>query len=90
MMQASGGLILLPYNQFVDENGNRVDYYKTYNEDFVTEKEALGYKNWKYNYLDELDNKDETRKEQTFAMTVGLNIPIPGVKGLSLDGQFMF
>ena len=50
----------------------------------------MGYKNWKYNYLDELDNKDETRKEQTFAMTVGLNIPIPGVKGLSLDGQFMF
>lgn len=90
MIQASGGLILLPYNQFVDENGNRVDYYKTYNEDFVTEKEALGYKNWKYNYLDELDNKDDTRKEQTFAMTVGLNIPIPGVKGLSLDGQFMF
>ncbi len=38
MIQASGGLILLPYNQFVDENGNRVDYYKTYNEDFVTEK----------------------------------------------------
>ena len=63
---------------------------KTYNEDFVTEKETLGYKNWKYNYLDELDNKDDTRKEQTFAMTVGLNIPIPGVKGLSLDGQFMF
>ena len=31
MIQASGGLILLPYNQFVDENGNRVDYYKTYN-----------------------------------------------------------
>ena len=81
MIQASGGLILLPYNQFVDENGNRVDYYKTYNEDFVTEKEALGYKNWKYNYLDELDNKDDTRKEQTFAMTVGFNIPIPGVKG---------
>ena len=40
--------------------------------------------------MDELDNKDDTRKEQTFAMTVGLNIPIPGVKGLSLDGQFMF
>ena len=42
MMQASGGLILLPYNQFVDENGNRVDYYKTYNEDFVTGKRNIG------------------------------------------------
>ena len=43
MIQASGGLILLPYNQFVDENGNRVDYYKTYNEDFLMEIEAFGY-----------------------------------------------
>lgn len=73
----------------VDSDGNRVDYYR-YLKDFVDEKESQGYKNWKYNYLDELDNKDDRRKEQAITMTVGLNVPIPGVKGLTVDGQFMY
>lgn len=91
VMQISSGVLpLLPYDQLVDDSGNRVDYYRTYNEDFVKEKEALGYKNWKYNYLDELDNMDDVRKEQAITLTVGLNIPVPGVKGLAVDGQFMF
>ena len=73
----------------MDSDGNRVDYYR-YLKDFVDEKESQGYKNWKYNYLDELDNKDDRRKEQAITMTVGLNVPIPGVKGLTVDGQFMY
>ena len=52
----------------------------------MNEKEGQGYKNWRYNYLDELDNMDNTRKEQAVSLTMGLNIPIPGVKGLALDG----
>ena len=68
----------MPYNQLVDDNGNRVDYYR-YNEEFVNEKEGQGYKNWRYNYLDELDNMDNTRKEQAVSLTMGLIIPIPGV-----------
>ena len=89
-MQASLGILpLMPYNQLVDDNGNRVDYYR-YEEDFVKEKEEQGYKNWKYNYLDELDNMDNTRKEQAVSLTMGLNIPVPGVKGLALDGSFMY
>lgn len=79
----------MPYNQLVDDNGNRVDYYR-YNEEFVNEKEGQGYKNWRYNYLDELDNMDNTRKEQAVSLTMGLNIPIPGVKGLALDGSLMY
>ncbi|MFR4038771.1 MAG: hypothetical protein ACLTZT_14140 [Butyricimonas faecalis] len=70
-------LPFLPYDQMVDSDGNRVDYYR-YLKDFVDEKESQGYKNWKYNYLDELDNKDDRRKEQAITMTVGLNVPIPG------------
>lgn len=89
-MQPSLGILpLMPYDQLVDDRGNRVDYYR-YNEEFVTERESLGYQSWKYNYLDELDNKDETRKEQAVSLTMGLNIPIPGVKGLALDGSFMY
>ena len=69
-MQASLGILpLMPYNQLVDDNGNRVDYYR-YEEDFVKEKEEQGYKNWKYNYLDELDNMDNTRKEQAVSLTI--------------------
>lgn len=89
-MQPSLGILpLMPYNQLVDDNGNRVDYYR-YNEEFVNEKEGQGYKNWRYNYLDELDNMDNTRKEQAVSLTMGLNIPIPGVKGLALDGSLMY
>ena len=82
-------LPLMPYDQLVDDNGNRVDYYR-YDEVFVKEREALGYQSWRYNYLDELDNKDNMRKEQAVALTMGLNIPVPGVKGLALDGSFMY
>ena len=89
-MQPSLGILpLMLYNQLVDDNGNRVDYYR-YNEEFVNEKEGQGYKNWRYNYLDELDNMDNTRKEQAVSLTMGLNIPIPGVKGLALDGSLMY
>lgn len=80
---------LMPYDYLVDDEGNRIDYYKTYNEDFVTEKENLGYKNWKYNYLDELDYMDDTRKESAVALNVGLAIPVPFVDGLVFNGQFM-
>ena len=90
VIQATSTMLpFLPYDQMVDSDGNRVDYYR-YLKDFVDEKESQGYKNWKYNYLDELDNKDDRRKEQAITMTVGLNVPIPGVKGLTVDGQFMY
>ena len=85
----TGTLPLMPYDQLVDDEGNRVDYYRTYNKDFVAQREEMGYKNWKYNYLDELDNMDNTRQEQSLGLNVALNLPIPGVKGLSLDGSFM-
>lgn len=81
-MQPSLGILpLMPYNQLVDDNGNRVDYYR-YNEEFVNEKEGQGYKNWRYNYLDELDNMDNTRKEQAVSFNDGIEYTYSGVKGL--------
>lgn len=85
-----GGLPLMPYDRLVDDEGNHVKYAKDYYEDFLAQREEMGYLDWHYDYLDELENMDKSRQEQDISLNVGLNIPIPGVKGLSFDGSFMY
>lgn len=83
-----GSNTYLPYNQIVDENGNKVYYsYNYYKGRTDTLQSLRGYKNWGYNYLEELSANDKTTKDQNYSGTISLNIPV--YKGLSVNGEFM-
>lgn len=76
----------MPYDQLVDEQGNRVYSSRTYYKGFTNSLEAKGFMNWDYNALDELDNNDNTQHSNNYSFTANLNIPI--FKGFSASGFF--
>lgn len=78
---------VMPYDQLVDDNGNRVSYSRAYYAGRLDQLEAQGYMPWRLNYLDELDMLDNTINESNYAANLGLNIPI--YKGLSFTTQYM-
>jgi len=83
-----GGNTYLPYNQIIDENGNKVYYsYNYYKGRTDTLQSQRGYMNWGYNYLDELTANDVNIKDNNYSGTISLNVPI--YKGLSANGEFM-
>ncbi|HEX6427353.1 MAG TPA: SusC/RagA family TonB-linked outer membrane protein [Niastella sp.] len=83
-----GSNTYLPYNQIIDENGNKVYYsYNYYKGRTDTLQNLRGYLNWGYNYLDELSANEKTIKDNNYSGTINLNIPI--YKGLSASGEFM-
>ena len=77
---------LLPYNQIVGDNGNSVDYYRHFYAGQTIPLEQAGYLPWTYNYIDELNNKDNTINEQNFGATVSATLPL--LKGLDAVGTY--
>ncbi|NII81050.1 MULTISPECIES: SusC/RagA family TonB-linked outer membrane protein [unclassified Pedobacter] len=76
----------MPYNQVVDDNGNRVQRSNRYYSGWQNTLPSKGFLNWGYNALDELDNADNTQKDNNYSANINLNVPI--VKGLSATGFF--
>lgn len=76
----------MPYDQFVDANGNRVSYSRTYYSTYLSGLEAKGYLPWRYNHLDEQDMYDNTAFDNNYLATVNVNVPL--LKGLSAIGFF--
>jgi hypothetical protein len=64
----------MPYDLLADENGNGISYDR-YDPNWVS---SLGpvYKDWTYNYLDELKNNDNTQKNDNYWATIDLSVPV--------------
>jgi len=78
---------LLPYEQLVDVNGKGMDFsYKT-NARTLDSLQAKGYLPWKYNYLDELANADNTNRSVAYRLTGGLNYKT--MSWMSVDVKYM-
>ncbi len=78
---ASSLVTYLPYDQIVDDNGNSVDYYRAFYSTQSQSFENAGYLPWTYNYIDELENKNNRIKEQNYSANIALTLPL--VKGLN-------
>jgi TonB-linked SusC/RagA family outer membrane protein len=76
----------MPYDQIVDDNGNRVQRAKTYYSGWTNSLQQRGFKNWGYNALDEIENSDITQKDNNYSGTVDLNVPI--FKGLKASAFY--
>ncbi len=79
---------LLPFDQIVDDNGNRVQRYFEYYSGAQKTYESKGYLPWGYNALDELDNANNVNTENYSQLTASLNAKI--VKGLTADLSYRY
>ncbi|MCX2475385.1 SusC/RagA family TonB-linked outer membrane protein [Pedobacter sp. MC2016-05] len=83
---APSATTFMPYNQLIDESGNRVGYSKQYYSGWVNQLQSRGYVNWRYNALDELDNANNRQNDNNYTVNMNLNVPV--FKGLSANAFF--
>ncbi|MFW0716017.1 SusC/RagA family TonB-linked outer membrane protein [Pedobacter sp. N23S346] len=76
----------MPYNQLVDDQGNRVSYSMQYYSGWTNSLQSRGYLNWNYNSLDEMDNADNSQEDNNYTVNLNLNVPI--FKGLSANAFY--
>ncbi|WP_426792275.1 SusC/RagA family TonB-linked outer membrane protein [Sphingobacterium sp. WOUb80] len=76
----SNSATLLPYQLLADEQGNGL-YYDRVNPGFT---QTLGpvYKDWRYNYLQEMQLADNLQKDNNYSAVINLEVPLyKGLKG---------
>lgn len=76
--------VLMPYQLLADANGNGISYDRL-NPAFTSSLPA-GYRDWRYNYLDELANADNTQKNNNYVANINLKLPI--INGLSANAFY--
>jgi len=76
----------MPYDQIVDDNGNRVSSSRKYYSGWANTLYAKGFLNWGYNALDEIDNADDTQKDNNYGINLNLSVPI--FKGLTANAFY--
>ena len=76
----TGAATLLPYQLLADADGNGIAYDRLTPE-FVSGLGAA-YKDWRYDYLQELREVDRVLKNNSFSAVINLSVPIyKGIKG---------
>jgi len=71
---------LLPYQLLADQQGNGI-YYDRVNPGY-TQTLGPAYKDWRYNYLQELQLLDNVQKDNNYSAVINLEVPIyKGLKG---------
>lgn len=71
-----GGPNLLPYDQIVDAAGRPINFSVVASAASLDQLAAKGYLPWKYNFIDELANSDNTFRSLAYRLTGGLNYKI--------------
>ncbi|RZS74609.1 TonB-linked SusC/RagA family outer membrane protein [Pseudobacter ginsenosidimutans] len=84
---APGINTFMPYDQIVDADGNRVQQYRNYYRTKIDDLVSKGYLPWTFNYLDELDNRDITNRDNTYRLNFGLDYKV--IKGLTIGVKYM-
>ncbi|GAA0545816.1 SusC/RagA family TonB-linked outer membrane protein [Chitinophaga japonensis] len=83
---SNGGRTFMPYNSIVDEQGNHGRFYYSIGRHYADSLQGLGYRDWAYDYLDELALAGNSASDNNYTGTLNLNIPI--YKGLSFNASY--
>ncbi|SKA36269.1 TonB-linked outer membrane protein, SusC/RagA family [Chitinophaga eiseniae] len=79
---------LLPYDRIVDDNGKAIQYARAFNGRALDSLQRLGYLPWRYDYLAELANADNTSRNNLYRINAGFNYRIiPGLSA-TLSGLY--
>lgn len=84
---AAEGSVYLPYHQIYNADGGLQYQSYAYYHARTKQLEVKGYLPWGFNYLEEMENNNNTTKDQNYGGTIDINIPV--IKGLAVSGQFM-
>ncbi|QHS60012.1 SusC/RagA family TonB-linked outer membrane protein [Chitinophaga agri] len=82
----NGANTFMPYNSIVGADGNHSKYYYNIGQHYADSLENLGYKDWSYDYLNELSLVNNSASDNNYSGTLSLNIPI--YKGLTFTGSY--
>ena len=82
-----GSTTLLPYDQLADANGNGLDFAYRFSAKVSDSLAAGTFLPWKYNYLNELSNADNTSRSLAYRLAAGLHYNFLGT--LSADVKYM-
>ncbi len=80
---------LLPYDLIADENGVGIDKYFKFRPEVIQGFEDLGYKDWTYNYLDELSLSNVVTKSNTIRLNASLSSDITDWLNVSVSGMYL-
>ncbi len=83
-LYANSSYTLLPYQLIADKDGNGISFDR-YNP-LWTKTLSSAYKDWTYNYINELANADNVQKDNNYVATINLRVPI--IKGLSASALY--
>jgi TonB-linked outer membrane protein, SusC/RagA family len=78
------GRILMPYEQLADKNGNSISYDRF--DPGWTSTLSSAFKDWKYNYLQEQNLRNNKQNSDNYIGNITLNVPI--YDGLSSNSTF--
>ncbi|MBC9934967.1 SusC/RagA family TonB-linked outer membrane protein [Chitinophaga qingshengii] len=79
---------LLPYDRIVDDNGRAIQYARAFNGRALDSLQRLGYLPWRYDYLAELANADNTSRLNLYRINGGFNYRVvPGLTA-TLSGLY--
>ncbi len=79
---------LYPYAEFADEHGNPLVIPKLFRNDYINNAAGLGFLDWTYRPLDELELADITSKISEVILRSSLDYKFLKVFGVSLQYQF--
>lgn len=82
-----GAYPLSPYDQLVDDNGKPVNFAQRYPGHILDSLQQKGFLPWRYNYLDELANSDNTYQSLAWRFNTGLQYKI--TPNLSAELRYM-
>ena len=78
---------LAPYDQLVDDKGQSVNFARRYPGKILDSLQQKGFLPWRYNYLDELANADNTYQSLAYRFHTGLQYKV--TPNLSAEVSYM-
>lgn len=73
---APGINTILPYDRITDDSGNPIQYARAFNGRALDSLQRIGYLPWKYDYISELANRDNSSRYNQYRINGGLNYKI--------------
>ena len=77
-----------PYELLLDNNNNQVPQTNRWHQQYIEQFEALGYLNWDYNLIKEVNNRNHTN--ETYGNRFNASINYRPIDGLKLSSSLLY
>lgn len=88
LLNSSSGLAISPYASLVDDTGAPINIVKDYRPGFLTQKEQLGYLNWRFSPLREIEETNDRSKLNDYRINLRSTYEI--ISGLDAELSYQY